>query len=182
MSYSIYPLSRELAKRRWTNWLLEPVEWDESEWIPRQACVEVFVRTGLCPFLSNHGYVIACDQARLGECIARCIYYRGIRHQPLNVEFTEEDYEYYYFRVDSDSWERFWSKWSLWIDVKDEHPRIRELIRYCVWTLLDLDSSPATMDYGGSSSDSEEEDGSGGGGKRVDPYLQDASNGYFSTY
>jgi hypothetical protein len=181
MSYPIYPLSKELATRRWKNWLLEPVEWDESEWIPRQACLEVFVKCGLAPFVTQNGYAFGCDQERIGECIARCIYYRGIRHQPLNVNYSEEDYEYYYFRVDSDSWERFWSSWSLWSDLKDEHPRIRELIRYCVWTLLDLDSSPAAIEYGPASSDSEDEEGGGGSGKRVDPYLQDASNGFFST-
>lgn len=175
MSSTPYPLTKRMAQLRWQNWLLEPVEWDESEWIPRQACYEVFAKTGLLPFLKRNGYVLACDETRLGECIARCVYFGRIRHEPLNDDFTEEDYEYYYFRLDDAAWEGFWSKWRLWADVDEEHPRVRELIRYCAWTLLDLEGSPAADSFGYSDSEDEE---SGGGRQRMDPYLQDLGNGY----
>ncbi len=178
---TVYPLSKSFAQIRWQNWILEKVEWDESEWIPRQACIEVFVKYGLWPFLQANGLVCACNQTKLGEFIARYIYYGRANHAPLNVDSSDEEYTFYYFQMGDEKWEKFWDSWSLWSDLKDEHPWVREGIRHCVWTVLDIDASPAFAPINSYLSDSEDEDGGGGRHeRRGDPYIADAAAGYFS--
>ncbi len=178
---SVYLLSRSFAQLDWQNWLLEKVEWDEKEWIPRQACIEVFVREGLLPFLRENGYFCKCAEQDVGQFLARYMFFGRIRHAVRNVDFTEEEYDYYYFHLNDAKWADFWNSWSLWPDLQGEHPRIREGIRYCIWTLLDMESSSAFDRLETANSDSEEEDGGGAGQRRSgDPYLTDAAAGYFS--
>ena len=173
----MYLLSKSFAQVQWQNWLLEKVEWDEKEWIPRQACIEVFVREGLVPFLRENGFVCHSDEHELGQFIARFLYFGKVRYAVKNTDFSEEEYNFYYFHLNDAKWEHFWKSWSLWCDVQDEHPRMREGIRHCVWTLLNMNQSWAFDRLDSANSDSEEEDGGRRGG---DPYLADAAAGYFS--
>lgn len=171
-----------MAQLNWKNWILQPVEWDEKEWIPRQACIEVFVKEGLFPFLRENGIRLTCNFHTLGESIARCMYYGRIRHIPSNQDYTDEEYDFYYFCLNDEKWEGFWRDWALWPDLLEYHPHIREGIRYCAWTFIDIESSKL-FDSIHSSSDSDDEESGFHDrqrGRASDPYIADAANGYFS--
>jgi hypothetical protein len=157
------------------------VEWDEKEMIPRQACIEVFVAEGLIPFINTNGYRFKCNKLKLGAYVARSLYYSRIKHVPLNIDFYDEDYDYYYYHVNDDKWDLFWNEWALWNDVNGEHPHMREIVRYCVWTLLDIENSQSTDNVNNMFYESDDEDGFQERRREysLDPYLVDAANGYF---
>lgn len=178
---NVYLLSQSFSQVKWQNWLLQKVEWDKKEWIPRQACIEVFVAEGLAPFIRRNGYEFRCDEYKIGQYIARSMYYYRTNQHPLNNNYMDEDYDYYYFNLNDEKWDSFWNSWSLWEDISEENHKIREIIRHCVWTILDIENSSATDFINNMFYESDDEDGNNERRRdySIDPYITDAANGYF---
>ena len=166
--------NRTRAALNWSRWCEQEVLLDQVELVPRNILIPEFVRYGLMPLLKKHKYKLACSEHRLGECIARILYYKKIRHNPINIDHKGEDYDHYYYVLDDEVWEKFWLCWGRWCDVEDTN--VQELIRFCLWTLLDIDGSEQTDVVDDMLGLNEEEYIQ----SREDPYLADAAKGYFS--
>lgn len=169
---SIFQIIRQ---RKWFNWCNEEVYYDNDEYISRKELLLDLAKHALIPFLQKNGYTISCTAHRVAECIARYLYFGKVMHEPYNNDWRKEDYLHYYYLLDDDDWEAFWSRRRLWEDL--ENVKTREMIRYIMWTLLDLYKSDATQDVDMMLGLIEDEhlpiD-------TRDPYLIDSSNGYFN--
>lgn len=182
--YAPYPLGYKLAKRQWYNWLTYKVETDPDEFRQRQYIICDFVELNLVPFIKKNGYVLACEPRRLAECISRVLYFGRIRHNPLNTEYLPEDYDHYYWALNDDKWSGFWYNWRWWQDLGDEHRNLHEDIRFCVWTMLDLDYSKQTRVVNEVLGIIDDDDTSSRGSEKdrntKDPYLRDLERGYYN--
>jgi len=178
-------LSSILRDTRWSNWCNEKlyVNHYTEERLERKYMITELVKNGLFPFLKKNGYSVACNEHRMAECIARYLYFGTISHEALNNDYRIQDYDHYYFVLDEDAWEDFWSVWSrrlpCWADIGEDAQKNREGIRFCVWTLLDLYSSKRTHEVDDILGLEEEENEVVDG---RDPYLVDSANGYFSAF
>lgn len=162
---------------RWRDWCDEEVYYDNEEYIPRKDLILDLAKNAIMPFVKRRGYYLSCNEHRLAECIARYMYYGRTMHDVINDDYRIEDYNHYYFILDDTTWDTFWSRRLLWSDLDDT--KVREGIRHCVWTLLDLYKSPITKDVDeilGVRSDEDENVTT----DTRDPYLIDSSNGYFN--
>ena len=165
-----------MRNRKWYNWCNEEVLCN-NDYIKRKEVILELARDGLIPFVKSYGYEIECTPHRLAECIARSLYFGKTSHEALNDDYRQEDYEHYYFTLDDDVWDAFWSRWE-WSDVDENSASKKEGIRFCVWTLLDLYKSSRTAEVDEMLGLTEEEN------VQVDtrdPYLVDSANGYFSA-
>jgi hypothetical protein len=182
--YAPYPLTYKLAKRKWMNWQQYKIETDNDVYLPRSYVIKCFVENDLVPFLKRNGYQIACDMHRLAECIARVLYFGYVKHEPLNTEYLQEDYDHYYWSLSDEKWKYFWREWSWWQDLGDEHRNLHEEIRFCVWTMIDLDNSKQTRILNEILGISDDDDNSSNGSDRAahakDPYLKDYERGYYN--
>lgn len=161
--------------RKWKTWCKELVYNEKDEYISRKLLLLDLVKNALIPFLNQNGYVLSCSSHRLAECIARYLYLGTTQYECLNDDWREEDYHHYYYAIDDEDWENFWSQCVLWADL--ESVKTREMVRYIIWTLLDLYRSPATREVDKMLGLTEDEN------LLVDtrdPYLIDSSNGYFN--
>lgn len=181
-------LSCRLAESAWRHWLEEKLEWDSTnDFYPRRLLIYSLVVDALIPFITSHKYQFGCDPKRIANIIARALYFGEVRNEEVNTDYVEEDYNHYLFKLDDDTWDSFWSQWGVWKDIDSEHIHERELVRLCVWTLLDLEHSPESRMVEELMGLWEDEDGEEGGGKQkkkreqgdADPYLQDAAAGFF---
>jgi hypothetical protein len=162
---------------RWRDWCDEEVYYDCDEYIPRKELILDLAKNAIMPFVKKRGYDFSCNEHRLAECIARYMYYGRIMHDVINDDYRNEDYNHYYFILDDTTWDTFWSRRLLWADLDDT--KVREGIRFCIWTLLDLYTSPITKDVDEILGVRTEEDETLTTDTR-DPYLIDSSNGYFN--
>jgi len=175
MSSGFYKLR---AAFTWKAWCDEEVLYVTNDEIPRKVLIMDLVRNGIIPFFKKRGYVFGCDAHRIAECIARYLYFRRVSHDSINWDYRLEDYEHYYYTIDDDTWEDFWDRWAHWSDLEDV--KVREGVRFCVWTLLDLYKSPVTDEVDEMLGLNDEESNTAREDTR-DPYLIDSANGYFSA-
>lgn len=173
-----------MSNTRWQTWCNEELYCNNhtDERTRRKYLITELVKEGIFPFLKNSGYEIGCDEHRMAECIARYIYFGQISHDHINDDYRQQDYDHYYYVIDDDAWDNFWSFWShempCWTDIGEDAQKTREGIRFCVWTLLDLYRSKRTDEVDDILGLNEEENEVTDG---RDPYLIDSANGYFSA-
>lgn len=176
-------LSQRLYEAAWRRWLNVEVEWDSLEMVKRKVLIYDMVMEGLIPFLNSHGYTFGCETSEIVRAVSRVIYHSCSYHRTINQGYRQEDLDHYYYILDDERWDGFWSQWGRWYDVDDEKVKIRELIRICAWSLLDLEKSAQTrvVDEELGLYDDNEDEGVAKVKKVVsDPYLQDLANGYFN--
>lgn len=163
---------------RWRDWCDEEIYYDCDQYIPRKELILDLAKNAIIPFIKRRGYEIGCTAPRLAECIARYMYYGRRLYDALNDDYRNEDYNHYYFVLGDDVWDDFWSSRLLWPDLDDV--KVREEIRFCVWTLLDLHASPITDEVDEILGVSRKEEEETPTTDTRDPYLIDSSNGYFN--
>jgi hypothetical protein len=171
-----FSLSQAMAASAWRRWCDTPVLFDMLEEVPRKLLISNLVKTGLIPLFGGAGYEFACNAHRISECVARYIYTGRISHEILNADYRDEDYNHHYFILDDEVWESFWDSVPTWCDVEDV--KVREGIRFCLWTLLDLYRSPRTREVDDMLGLNEEESVQA---SKEDPYLIDSANGFFAA-
>jgi len=169
--------SARMRNRNWTMWCNEEV-YINNDKVKRKYMITELVKYSITPFLKKNGYVLGCSEHRLAECIARSLYYGRMAHEAINNDYRQEDYDHYYFVLDDDTWENFWSHCGIWSDIDENSTTNREGIRFCIWTLLDLYSSSRTVEVDEILGLTEEENDTT---DTRDPYLVDSANGYFSA-
>lgn len=171
MSSGFYRLQAATKWRKWCD--------TEVADIPRKVLIFDLVKNGIFPFFKRNGYIFGCDDHRVAECVARYIYFGKVSHEVLNWDYRDEDYNHYYHILDDDVWDSFWSANGNWPDLEDT--KVREGIRFCVWTLLDLYKSPITDEVDDMLGLNDEENMTANKEDTRDPYLIDSANGYFSA-
>lgn len=184
MSDRPFLLSRHLYEAAWRRWLNVEVEWDSLEMVKRKVLIYDMVIEGLIPLLNEYGYTIGCSSNEVVRSVSKVLYHSCSYHRNINDNYRQEDLDHYYYVLDDESWERFWSTWGRWCDVDNEKVKHRELIRICMWSLLDLEKSAQTrtVDEELGLYDENEDETAVAKVKKVvsDPYLQDLANGYFN--
>ena len=167
-----------MRTRRWQKWCDSDMLYCGVEYVKRKHLILELARDGIVPFLKKNGYELGCSEHRLAECIARSLYFGKTSHEPLNYDYREEDYYHYYYVLDADKWNMFWSKWGNWSDIDEDSATNRAGIEFCVWTLLDLYKSTQTAVVDDMLGLNEEENEHT---DTRDPYLVDSANGFFSS-
>jgi len=165
--------------RMWRFWCNEKVVYDMLEDVPRKLLITELVNNGIVPMFKTAGYTFACNNHRISECIAQYIYHGRVYHEVLNWDYREQDYNHYYYVLDDELWDDFWSYWARWSDVEDV--KTQAGIQFCLWTLLDLYKSPATTVVDDILGLNDEENMQANKEDTRDPYLIDSANGYFSA-
>ena len=176
MNSDLYKIRASLA---WSRWCDADVAYDVIHEAPRKVLIMNLVKNGIVPLFKNKGYVFSCDTRRIAECVARYIYFGKVSHEAFNWDYRAEDYYHYYHVLDDDTWDEFWDVNGKWADVEDV--TVREGIRSCVWTLLDLYKSPVTEEVDDMLGLNDEENMPASREDSRDPYLIDSANGYFSA-
>jgi hypothetical protein len=139
----------------WIDWLEEHVTWDGVEVIPRRRAIHRFVKGGLVPFLTYHGYAIDVRMTDLCSRIATGLYVnQGLSCMAskwdfcsVNNDYLEDDLRRYWHVIDTDRWASFWERWGVWSDVdpmrwRGEDRRID--IQEYAWTQINLERSVQT--------------------------------------
>lgn len=183
MSDRPFLLSKRLYEAAWRRWLEVEVEWDNLEMVKRKELIYHFVVDGLIPFVSEHGYSFGCPLFEIVRAVSKVLYHSCSYHRTINENYRQEDLDHYYYILDDEKWDTLWSTWGRWSDINDEKVKLRELIRICAWSLIDLEKSAQTrtVDEQLGLYDENEEEGTREKKKIVsDPYLQDLANGYFN--
>jgi hypothetical protein len=170
-----FNLSRAIASSAWRRWCNTPVLYDTLDEIPRKLLIKDLVSNNLIPLFHKAGYQFACNDHRVAECVARCIYLGKISHEIINSDYRDEDYQHYFFVLDDEVWESFWETQGMWCDIEDI--KNREGIRFCLWTLLDLYTSEQTRYVDDMLGLNDEENIQT---MKEDPYLIDSANGFFT--
>ena len=167
------------AALNWTRWCDEEVAYEVIHDVPRKVLIMNLVKNGIAPLFKRRVYVFSCDDHRIGECIVRYIYFGKVSHETFTWDYRAEDYYHYYHVLDDDTWEELWDVNGRWADLEDV--KVREGIRSCVWTLLDLYKSPVTEEVDDMLGLNDEENMPASREDSRDPYLIDSANGYFSA-
>ena len=135
------------------DWLYEPVEWSNAEWIPRWQAIRRFVVDGLMPWIQRAGFRWAVHSQDLQNKIASGLYDNYSRghmesrwnYSPVHDDWSDESLAHYAHVIGRDDWDAFWTKWGCWDDVAETEwrgPDRRADIEYFIWGQLDLESSP----------------------------------------
>jgi len=174
-------VQKTFTSMKWIRWLTEEIPVDDTQ-ASRQLLITELVKHGIRPLFMRYGYAFACNDTRIGECVARTLYYKsgGRRYDILNYDYRNEDKDHYYYMLDDDVWEEFWETWGCWSDVDENSQVNREKIRLCLWDLLNLEQSSPTEDVDEMLGLNDEEGGQSTAKVAIDPYLNDAANGYFN--
>lgn len=164
----------------WGFWLNEPIFTDKGTgYAKRKHILYSFCMDGLIPFVESAGYKFHYPDTQLYKILLTTLYrlYQGYRVRPNAIECDnqEEQYTHFHYRLDTDAWLRFWSKWGNIQDFDRDgyaHQIQFELAEF-VWSWIDFTISRAVQDvYYEIDQDEYYEEGSKG---KEDPYLQETS-------
>jgi hypothetical protein len=165
----------------WDYWINEPVFLDGGVMniLKRKQAISIFVKEGLVPFIEKAGYRFHYTDVELVHVMLCLLYrlYEGknvIAHERVEKNMLEHLWLYEY-RLDSTAWARFWKTWGSSQDF--EEGRFGECLRYklqtFVWSWIDMDRSPASIQLERELEDQENQEEFSKG--KEDPYLQDHS-------
>jgi len=175
-----------MTSRHWRHWQNQAIEVGPSHFgsvapsEKRKHIIRAFAEDELIPLMHANGYNVGCSNFRMAECVARLLYMRGqMNHQYINDSYEEEDINHYYHVIDTAQWMSIWHRWSWWEDLGTEDRSYIEDIRFCVWTLVDLENSHQTKLLDELLDVNEDDDNTN---NRRDPYLIDLANGYFNSF
>ncbi len=166
---------------RWGYWLNEPIFLDRGvyNYAKRKHAVYRFCVEGLIPFVKSAGYELEFNEAEMCRTMLRLLFKlsQGKKVRPITVECDaqEEQLAHYYYRLDTDAWFSFWSKWGTIQDFDVDgyaHCLQYEMAEY-IWSWLDFERSPAIQRVYQELDDEETYDEVSKG--KDDPYLQETS-------
>ena len=170
----------------WEYWINEPIYVDKgiTNILKRKQAIYLFCKDGLIPFVKQEGFSLVYDTKELTVILLRLLYglYKGYDVKPNRTEkdVPKEFYDEYCYRLDSQEWELFWSKWG---DLQDfEDGRFAYSLRFTlsefVWTWIHLENSSTTREL--MRRIEEESYGEDGFKGKEDPYLQETSRRDYS--
>lgn len=161
------------------SWQTNEIYTAQFSYIQIYDCIKLFVHDGIVPFINKHGYNLCCNKDYICNLIATSLFYYTKNSSYLirlhkSVQFNDEFYEHYIYKINRETWDNFWKYYnSLFNNLFfNEEGGFCVQLEDLMYSLIDLNKSPAHIQYIQDNIDTDSEDDS----NKIDPYILDQKN------